>query len=74
MTFTDYQHKKMSGTRLKLVQKAIQMADKGNATMLIFCLKNLCKWSDKSEAEITNEKDALTLAYGLKKDADSQAN
>lgn len=71
MTFGEYSEKKLSATRVKLVQKALQMAYSGNATMLIFSLKNLCKWSDKSEAEITNEKDALSLAYKLKKDADT---
>lgn len=47
ITFAIYQDKKMSITRLTLVEKALEMADRSNVTMLIFCLKNLCGWSDK---------------------------
>lgn len=49
LTFTEYQDKKLSVTKLRLVQKAIKMAENGSATMLIFCLKNICKWVDKVE-------------------------
>lgn len=62
LTFTDYAEKKLSPTRVKLVQKAIQMADKGNATMLIFCLKNINKWQDRHELEVT-ELPEIKLAY-----------
>tara|TARA_R100000388_G_C7218210_1_gene147377 strand:- start:17 stop:415 length:399 start_codon:yes stop_codon:yes gene_type:complete len=48
-TFTEYQDRKLSVTKLRLVQKAIKMAENGSATMLIFCLKNICKWVDKVE-------------------------
>jgi hypothetical protein len=49
MTFTEYAEKKLSRTKVKLVQKALEMATSGNATMMIFCLKNLCNWSDREE-------------------------
>lgn len=49
ITFTEYQDKKLSVTKLRLIQKAIKMAENGSATMLIFCLKNICKWVDKVE-------------------------
>ena len=49
MTFTEYADQKLSRTKVKLVQKAIEMANSGNATMLIFCLKNINKWQDKFE-------------------------
>lgn len=51
MTFAEYRDKKMSGTRLRLVEKAFELADKGNVVILIFCLKNLCGWMDKIENE-----------------------
>ena len=40
LSFTDYADRKLSKTKVRLVQKALTMADAGNATMLIFCLKN----------------------------------
>ena len=49
LTYTEYADKKLSGTKLKLTQKAIAMAMAGNATMLIFSLKNICHWQDKIE-------------------------
>lgn len=48
-TFTEYAERKMSRTKVKLVQRAIESAMSGNNVMLIFCLKNLCKWSDSGE-------------------------
>jgi hypothetical protein len=45
-TFGEYKQRKMSNTKLKLQQKAIQMGLAGDRTMLIFSLKNLCGWSD----------------------------
>ena len=47
LTFTEYTERKMSRTKVKLVQKAIEMAMSGNATMMIFSLKNICGWQDK---------------------------
>lgn len=49
LTFTEYSEKKLSRTRVKLVQKAIEMATNGNTAMMIFALKNLCGWADKIE-------------------------
>lgn len=49
VNFSEYRDKKMSRTRLTLTQKAIDMAKSGNVTMMIFCLKNLCGWSDRYE-------------------------
>lgn len=49
LTFTEYSNRKLSVTKLRLVQKAIKMAENGNATMMIFCLKNICQWQDKIE-------------------------
>jgi len=52
LTFTDYAEKKLSRTKVKLVQKAIEMATGGNTAMMIFCLKNINKWADRSESTI----------------------
>lgn len=45
-TFSAYRLKKLSATKAKLIEKAIQKALAGDNTMLIFSLKNLCKWCD----------------------------
>jgi hypothetical protein len=49
LTFTEYKDKRMGKVKIKLQQKALDMALKGHATMMIFCLKNLCGWVDKVE-------------------------
>lgn len=51
VTFSEYREKKAQGMGLKLQQKAIQMAMSGNVTMMIFCLKNIANWTDKTETE-----------------------
>ena len=61
-TFTEYAEDKLSVTKLKLVQKAIKMAEKGDRVMLIFCLKNICKWQDRIEEKITSQQ-KIELAY-----------
>lgn len=47
--FADARQQNMVHTRLKLIRKALSMADSGNTAMMIFALKNLCGWSDKLE-------------------------
>ena len=65
MNFTDYRDKKMSHTRLSLIQKAQEQAKTGNTAMLIFCLKNLCGWSDKMEHGFDKDKQTIILKYNL---------
>lgn len=55
MTFETFRDQKTDGTRLKLIQKAVKMANEGNATMLIFCLKHMCKWSEVTKHEVTGK-------------------
>lgn len=50
-TFAEFREKNMVHTRHSLQQEAIRQALKGNSTMLIFCLKNLCGWADKMETK-----------------------
>lgn len=45
--FTEFREAYMVHTRLAIVRKAIDKAEKGDNVMLIFCLKNLCGWKDK---------------------------
>lgn len=47
LTFRDFRDQNMVHTRFALIRTAIQKAEKGDNTMLIFCLKNLCGWKDK---------------------------
>ena len=63
MTFTEYAEKKLSRTKVKLVQKAIEMATSGNTTMMIFCLKNICKWNDNNN-EIDTQKIEIHIPDG----------
>lgn len=53
LTFFDFRQQNMVHTRLNIVRKAISKAENGDNIMLIFCLKNLCDWSDRQE--IKNE-------------------
>lgn len=45
-SFLEYRVKKVSTIKVRLINKAIEKALAGDNTMLIFCLKNLCKWCD----------------------------
>ena len=66
LTFTEYAERKLSRTKVKLVQKAIEMGLSGNATMLIFSLKNLAGWSDKQEHDLSEDaKQTMLLKYKI---------
>ena len=55
LTFKEYGSLQKERTGYKLQQKAIEMALKGDRTMIIFSLKNMAKWSDKIEQKQTSE-------------------
>lgn len=63
LTFAEFKEKHSLKVKHKLIDKALEMAMAGNATMMIFCLKNYCKWTDKVEEEIKNEPRVIKLAY-----------
>lgn len=79
MTFSEYRESRMAFVKVKLIQQAIQMAIKGNVTMLIFCLKNLCGWADKIENKIEEKptkeliEQAKELIASYEKDKDETA-
>lgn len=66
LNFEQYKDKKMSVIRQKLVQKAYDMALSGDKTLLIFCLKNICGWSDNPRdlKDLKESVDRLVIRYG----------
>lgn len=46
MSFADYRTEKAAAIKVRLISKALALADKGDKVMLIFSLKNFCNWSD----------------------------
>jgi hypothetical protein len=55
LSFGEYRDSKLSVLRMKLIDKAIDSAlVHHNTAMLIFCLKNICKWTDKQEIDHTS--------------------
>lgn len=63
MTFTEYAEKKLSRTKVKLTQKAIESAMAGNTTLMIFCLKNICKWHDNNQVDVDLSNTKISLNY-----------
>ena len=64
MTFVEFRSLYLSSTRIRLRQKAIQMALKGDRTMLIFSLKNLCDWKDHPKTASEEADTSVTFDYG----------
>lgn len=65
MTYSEYRDSRMTPTKVKLVQTAIRKALEGNTVLMIFCLKNLCGWSDRVESSISPDNNTLQLKYSL---------
>lgn len=51
LDFVQFRDQNMVHTRHGIIRKAIEKAMAGDNTMLIFCLKNLCGWKDRYEAD-----------------------
>lgn len=64
LKFSELRDQCMVHTRFSIIRTAIQKAEKGDNVMLIFCLKNLCGWTDKFENENTNTE--IKLTYNTK--------
>jgi hypothetical protein len=65
---TEYREKRKDSLKIQLKRKAVTMALGGNVSMLIFCLKNLCGWSDNVQVVPDKEdaKNQIRLAYNPK--------
>lgn len=65
--FKELKERCTDGTKFKLQQKAVTMALGGDRTMLIFCLKNLCNWTDNVQQNLVGDDLKITLNYDPKK-------
>lgn len=61
ISFFEFRDRHVASTKLKLQHKAIQMALKGDKTMLIFSLKNFSGW--KENPEIIQEQEQCDLVF-----------
>lgn len=52
MSFSEFRNQKMAYTRHMIVRELLEQCKKGNMTALIWCSKNLCGWSDKTDQNI----------------------
>jgi hypothetical protein len=63
MNFADFKEQNTDIIRLGLKKRALAMALQGDRAMLIFCLKNLCKWSDRVEHQHHGDAIKINLGY-----------
>lgn len=61
VTFSEFRDQNMVHTRFSLIQSAIRRGMAGDNTMHIFCLKNLCGWSDKGP----DDKESTAIAANI---------
>lgn len=62
MTFREFKEAYSTDVRLSIVQKALELVNKGNTAMVIFCLKNMLGWTDKLEANVNANVDSNVKA------------
>lgn len=66
LTFEEYREKVMSKIKVQLVNKALDMAiNKSDRTLLIFCLKNYCGFSDDEIGKGKHVQNFIQLNYKL---------
>ena len=70
-TFKEYSHKKHGATRIRLRQKQIELAMKGNITMLIWLGKQMLGQSDKVE-EVNKDSKPVRLIIERPKEYEKQ--
>lgn len=63
LNFFDFRDRYLGDTRIKLQQKAIQMALAGDRVMLIFSLKNMAGWKDNPDVFMEQEPCHIEIAY-----------
>jgi hypothetical protein len=61
----EYKENRKDDIKIALKNKAVTMALAGNPAMLIFCLKNICGWSDNVQQvpDPDTAKNMIRLAY-----------
>lgn len=62
-TYKEFKIRHSFGIKQKLMDRALEMALSGNSTMMIFCLKNICSWSDSPKIEPNEPLNIIPLAY-----------
>lgn len=59
LTFLQFREQYLVECRHDLIRSAIKQAQDGNATLMIFALKNLAGWKDKHDVEVTTIKPSI---------------
>ena len=72
LTWKEYREKYMVDCRYRLIRRALERSKKSDV-MLIFCLKNICKWSDKvQEKESSDDTKPMQMSYNFDKKPDEE--
>lgn len=69
ITFGEFKEKYSQHIRFKLMDRAIEMAMSGNATIMIFALKNFCGWTDRIHEPEATEADSSKFQLFYKGEA-----
>jgi hypothetical protein len=73
MSFAEYKKLKLGKTALRLKQKMINKGLAGDNTCMIFALKNISEWSDRTEvvnSDAANK--TVVLKYKLEREKDTE--
>lgn len=72
-TWTQYRERKITHTKMKLINKALALALSGNVALLIFSLKNMCGWQDKPDVTDKGEEEKYETPDTLTASKDEDA-